>query len=116
MKAPEETKTGLMIARGFTEKEVANFLGKSVHTVKQQKRRLFEKTGSRNIADLTRNLISRYSGLNTDDILLQAMKDLTIIVAIVMLTAILSDSNILEFLKASIIDFSSIIQDLSAFK
>ena len=81
-RAIEREKTGLLLALGFTKKEIANKTGKSIHTIGQQTRRLYEKTGSNNIADLTRSLIRRYSGIAVEDILLNAMRDITILVVV----------------------------------
>ena len=52
--AAEEKKVGILLARGYTKKEVAQKLDKSVHTVGKQTSRLYEKTGSKNLADITR--------------------------------------------------------------
>lgn len=52
-----------LISHGETEKEIGNDLRISVDTVRSHKRNLFNKTGSRNIADLTRWFIREKEGI-----------------------------------------------------
>lgn len=52
-----------LISFGLTEKEISNYLDISAFTVKIHKRNLFNKTGCRNIADVTRWYIQRVSGI-----------------------------------------------------
>jgi len=99
--APEETKTGIMVALGYTEKEIANKMGKSIHTIKQQKRRLFKKTNSHNLADLTRYLINRYCGIQTEDILLHIMHDLTLVAFVVFLAVMAVNTGAGDWLKTA---------------
>ncbi len=79
--AVEREKVGLLLAAGYTKKEVATKLNKSFHTVNMQSRRLFEISGSRNVADLTRFMVGRYSGIPVEDIIINALHDLTLMVA-----------------------------------
>jgi len=81
--SPAEENVGLMLAKGFTKKEVATRLHKSIRTVERQSDMLYKKTGSRNLADITRFMIARYSGLAVEDILIRAAHDATIAVAVV---------------------------------
>jgi len=101
-KAVEREKVGLMLAQGFTKKEVANELGKSIHTVNQQTRRLYEKTGSRNLADITRAMIDRYSGINTEDIIINAMHDITILAAVAFFAWVAIQPDVIDMVKTCI--------------
>jgi len=62
--SPCEYQVAELIAFGATEKEIANHLRKSIHTIRAQKRHIFEKTSSRNIADVTRWYIQERSGVH----------------------------------------------------
>lgn len=100
-KAVEREKVGLLLAAGYTKKEVANKLDKSFHTVNMQARRLFEISNSRNVADLTRFMVRRYSGVPVEDIIINALHDLSLIVAGAALFYIFSQpSNQTEVLGA----------------
>lgn len=101
-KAVEREKVGLMLAQGFTKKEVANKLGKSVHTVSQQTRRLYEKTGSRNLADITRYMVGRYTNLPVKDVLINAMRDITILAAVAFCVWVSSCPGVLEMVQTSL--------------
>lgn len=80
-KAVEREKVGLLLAQGYTKKEIANILGKSFHTVNMQTRKLYEISQSRNVADLTRFVVKRYSGVPVEEIIINALHDLTLMVA-----------------------------------
>lgn len=84
--SPAETQVGILLASGFTKKEVASKLHKSVRTIDRQSDNLYKKTGCRNLADITRYMIRRYSGIATEDILINAAHDSTIVCAVVFLT------------------------------
>lgn len=79
--AVEREKVGLLLASGYTKKEVATKLNKSFHTVNMQARSLFEISKSRNVADLTRFMVRRYSGIPVEDIIINALHDLSLVVA-----------------------------------
>ena len=88
-----------MLASGLTKKETALQLGKSFHTVNQQTRLLYEKLSCRNLADLTRRMISRYSGINTEELLYRAMHDglyLLPVVAIAMILVFMDHDGLLD--------------------
>lgn len=97
----EET-VGIMLAKGFTKKEVANHLHKSVRTIGRQADDLYKKTGSRNLADITRYMIRRYSGISVEDILINAAHDLTIVVAAAFLTWCALQPEVAEKLNAAL--------------
>ena len=78
-------KIGLMLSLGYTKKEIALKTGKSVNTIDNQAQSIYRETGSRNLADITRFMISRYSGIPVEDILIHAAHDATIAVASVFL-------------------------------
>ena len=80
--APERSKVGLLLALGYTKKQVAAETQKSIHTVNAHTRRLFEETGSQNLADLTRAMVTRYTGLNTEQLLIKILKDLAAVIFI----------------------------------
>lgn len=72
---PAEEAVGLFLANGFTKKETANHLNKSERTVGRQADDLYKKTGSRNLADITRFMVIRYKGV---DGLIHAIHDVTL--------------------------------------
>lgn len=72
---PTEEKVGLLLANGFTKKEIANKLGNSVKTICRHSDSLYKKTNSKNLADITRFMFSRYSG-SPETILVNAMNNL----------------------------------------
>jgi len=61
-----EMEVAELISFGLTEKEIANFLNFSIHTLKAHKRNLFNKTGCRNISDVTRWYIQQVSGIRIE--------------------------------------------------
>lgn len=61
-----EMEIAELISFGLTEKEIANYLDISVFTLKTHKRNLFNKTGCRNIADVTRWYIQEVSGIKIE--------------------------------------------------
>lgn len=80
MKKTEEI--GLLLAMGLTKKEIAAKTGKSVNTIDNQAQELYRKNECRNLADITRKLIQRYSGIPVEDILNHAIHDALIIIAV----------------------------------
>ena len=98
-----EEKVGLMLASGLTKKEAANRLGKSFYTVNEQTRHLYEKLGCRNLADLTRKMISRYSGIDTEELLVRAMHDslyLLPVVAVAMILVFMDQDGLIDQVMA----------------
>lgn len=97
----EET-VGLFLANGFTKKETAVRLQKSERTVGRQADELYKKTGSRNLADITRFMVKRYRGV---DGLVNALSDITAICFFgFMVWTFLNntDTNFLDEVKASV--------------
>ena len=84
-KITETDRVGLLLASGFTKKEIATQTGKSINTVSKETDVLYKRTGCRNLADITRFMIARYSGIAVEDILIRAAHDATIAVACVFL-------------------------------
>jgi DNA-binding CsgD family transcriptional regulator len=97
----EET-VGLMLAEGFTKKEVATQLHKSIRTVDRQTDDLYKKTNSRNLADITRFMVNRYTGIPVEDVLIHAMHDLTVLVAAAFLTWCALQPEMLEKLNSAL--------------
>lgn len=81
-KAIEQEKVGIMLACGLSKKEIASKTGKSINTVSKETDNLFKSTGCHNLADITRHMISRYSGIPSEDILINALHDLTVGLAV----------------------------------
>jgi DNA-binding CsgD family transcriptional regulator len=100
--SPAEKNVGLMLAEGFTKKEVANRLHKSIRTIERQSDMLYKKTGSRNLADITRFMIARYTGIAVEDILIRAAHDTTIAVAAVFLAWCAVQPETLEKLASAL--------------
>lgn len=76
-----EELNGILLSQGYTQKEVANIRNKSTRTISNQVDRFYKKTGCRNLADLTRFMVHRYSGVPVEDVLLNALHDLSLVVA-----------------------------------
>tara|TARA_R110002167_G_scaffold190638_1_gene392926 strand:+ start:6903 stop:7232 length:330 start_codon:yes stop_codon:yes gene_type:complete len=53
----QENRVAHLVAKGFSEKEIATNLFVSYNTVHTHTRNIRRKTGARNIADITRNYI-----------------------------------------------------------
>lgn len=79
-------KIAIMLSLGYTKKEIAMKTGRSVNTIDNQAQTLYRETGSRNLADITRKVIARYTGLPIEDILIRAAHDATIAIATAFLT------------------------------
>lgn len=98
--SPAEKTVGLFLAHGFTKKEIANKLNKSERTIGRQADDLYKKTGSRNLADITRFIVRRYTGIAVEDVIINALRDLTILVfGIFLFEAVAANT---EELKAAI--------------
>jgi DNA-binding CsgD family transcriptional regulator len=102
--SPAEKTVGILLANGFTKKEIANRLNKSERTICRQADDLYKKTGSRNLADITRNFIQRYTGLPVEDILINAMKNSLVFLAIAFIAYVLITNKveIFDSLKTSL--------------
>lgn len=61
-----EMEVAELISFGLIEKEMADYLGISIFTLRAHKRNLFYKTGCRNIADVTRWYIQRTAGIHIE--------------------------------------------------
>lgn len=77
----ETDRVGILLASGYTKKEIAAQTGKSINTVSKETDNLYKKTNCRNLADITRYMINRYSGIPVEDILFRAAQDATIAIA-----------------------------------
>lgn len=102
--AVEETRIGIMLAEGLSKKEIACKTGKSIFTVNEQARRIYARTHSRNLADITRWIINRYTGIAVEDILTNALHDLTIVGIVGLFTYILSTPGTMEQLGAELVN------------
>jgi DNA-binding CsgD family transcriptional regulator len=91
----KQNQVALFLASGFTKKEVATKLHKSENTIRRQTDEFYKKTGCRNLADLTRFVVTRYSGIHVNDILINAMKDITVISGLVLFSWIISQPGAL---------------------
>lgn len=63
-----ELQVADLLARGFTDKEVANKLRISPLTSRSHHSNIYQKTNCRNLADLTRWYFEKLTGLNFDNI------------------------------------------------
>jgi DNA-binding NarL/FixJ family response regulator len=70
----KQLRVGLYLSCGFTKKEIANMTGKSFHTINQETRLLYQKTGARNLADITCNMITYMTHVPVRSILQDALK------------------------------------------
>jgi len=82
----EQNRVGLMLASGFSKKQIAAETGKSINTVSKETDNLFKRTGCHNLADITRWMVNRYTGIPVEDVLINAMHDLTVLAAATFLT------------------------------
>lgn len=103
--AVEESKVGIMLAQGFTKKEIACQTHKSVFTVNEQTRRLYIRNHCRNLADITRWVIRRYTGVSVDTVLVNALHDITIVAAVSLLAYVVLQPGPVGRLNAELIDF-----------
>lgn len=95
-------QVALFLAAGFTKKETANKLHKSENTVRRQADDFYKRTGCRNLADLTRFVISRYTGIHVNDIIIRAMQDITIGVAVGLFTWLITRPGALAEIAAGL--------------
>lgn len=79
--SPAEEMNALLLSQGYTQKEVANIRHRSTRTISNQVDRFYKKTGCHNLADLTRFVVKRYSAVPVEDIIINALHDLTLMVA-----------------------------------
>jgi hypothetical protein len=101
-------KVGIMLAGGYTKKEIACIMHRSIHTISQETRVLYQRTGSRNLADITRKMITLLFHFDIDTELASILKQIitvTIVFGIV-LTCILFPDSIIKAMQSS---FTSII-------
>ena len=89
------------LAVGNTVKEIAVKHNRSEHTINQQRRMAYEKTGCRNAADITRWVVSRYSG-KREDVIINLINDSLFIVAIIGLIIISSIPRYQQEISATI--------------
>lgn len=103
MKTITETeKVGIHLALGYSKKEVASKLRKSVNTVSKQADIIYKETESHNLADLVRKLVKRYTGIPVEDVLINAMKDTMLVVAVAFLVWALLQPEVLQKVSTSI--------------
>lgn len=100
----------IMLSLGFTKKEIAAKTGRSVNTIDNQAQSIYRETGSRNLADITRKMISRYSGIPSEDILIHALHDITVGLALAFVTWAALQPELAEKLNSA---FSTIANFLS---
>lgn len=95
-------QVALLLAAGYTKKETATRLNKSENTVRNQTDDFYKRTGCRNLADLTRYIVTRYSGIPVSDILINAMRDITVGVAVGLFTWLITRPGALEQISAGL--------------
>jgi DNA-binding CsgD family transcriptional regulator len=88
-----EEINALLLSQGYTQKEVAEMRERSTRTISNQVDRFYKKTGCRNLADLTRFVVKRYSGIPVEDIIINALHDLSLMVAGAILFYMLSQPS-----------------------
>jgi hypothetical protein len=108
-KITETDRVGLLLASGFTKKEIAIQTGKSINTVSKETDVLYKRTGCRNLADITRFMIARYSGLAVEDILIRATHDATLAIAAVFLAWYAMQPETLEKIATSLTNVSNFL-------
>jgi DNA-binding CsgD family transcriptional regulator len=108
-KSIEQEKVGLMLASGFSKKQIANETGKSINTVSKETDNLFKRTGCHNLADITRFMVNRYTGIPVEDVLINAMHDLTVLVAAAFLTWCALQPEVAEKVNDSLSTIANIL-------
>ena len=100
----------LMLSLGYTKKEIAVKTGRSVNTIDNQAQTIYRETGSRNLADITRKIIARYTGLPIEDILFRAVHDVTIAIAAAFLGWCAMQPETIEKLQIVLSSLANIIK------
>jgi DNA-binding CsgD family transcriptional regulator len=108
---PAEEKVGLMLSSGLTKKEAANKLGNSEKTICRHADSLYKKTGSKNLADITRFFFCRYTGA-LEDKLIKAMHDSLVIAVILFSVWVVNTPEVHEIMKAALSEISTSITHL----
>lgn len=112
----EETRVAVMLSQGYTKKEIATQLEKSINTVNNQTRRVYEKTGSRNLADITRFTISRFfPNVDINKLLTDATRYMVVALVSLAIWYVGTCTNLLEQLQAAL-PFEKITNLFSRFK
>lgn len=70
----QQIKVAIYLSLGYTKKEIANMTGKSFHTINQETRIIYQKTGSRNLADITCSMITYLTHVPVRNVLMNAIK------------------------------------------
>ena len=70
----KQIMVGLYLSCGYTTKEIANMTGKSFHTINQETRILYQKTGSRNLADIVCFMASTVTHMPVRELLLNTLQ------------------------------------------
>lgn len=111
-KAIEQERVGLMLAFGLSKKEIAAQTGKSINTVSKESDNLYKRTHSRNLADITRWMVGRYTGIPVEDILIHAMHDITVLAAASFLGWCALQPEVAEKVNQMLTSFTQIISIL----
>lgn len=70
----QQMRVAIYLSLGYTKKEIANMTGRSFHTINQETRIIYQKTGSRNLADITCSMITFITHVPVRSILQDAIK------------------------------------------
>lgn len=105
-------KIGIMLALGFSKKEIAEKTERSVNTIDNQTTALYRETGSRNLADITRHMISRYAGVNAEEAFFRALHDVSVVAFVAAAIYGMSHQRALAELKAVISEFAAMLTSL----
>lgn len=103
---PAEEKVGLMLSSGFTKKETANKLGNSEKTICRHADSLYKKTGSKNLADITRFFYMRYTG-SREDILIKAVHDSLVVGVVLFSVWVANTPEAQGMMKAALSEIST---------
>lgn len=90
-----EWEVAELISFGLTEKEISDYLNIAFRTVKTHKKNLFNKTGCRNIANVTRWYIQETSGIRLEP--KEPIKKL--VSAFMLILVVLSEFGSSEFIR-----------------
>jgi hypothetical protein len=105
-------KVGIMLAGGYTKKEIACIMHRSIHTISQETRVLYQRTGSRNLADITRKMIAFLFHIDIDSELASIMKQIIVVTIVfgIVVTCILFPDSIFNALQTSVTSVINLIK------
>lgn len=104
---PAEKRVAIFLSLGFTKKEIANKLNNSEKTICRHADSGYKKTGSRNLADITRQTIAQQMGITSAEIEKALMSIITVLVLALFMYWVVSTPEAIDSLKAALSEIST---------